>query len=76
MNGSNDACTCDELIAAGKCKPPPRFQDSDYVQARAEYEDFVTGFVTPEGNVGDDRLGSPSPKKCQPPFQRDENSTI
>ena len=51
MNGSNGDCTCDELIAAGKCVPPPRFHDCDYVRARGEYEDFVTGFVMRDGNV-------------------------
>ena len=62
MNGSNGDCTCDELIAAGKCVPPPRFHDCDYVRARGEYEDFVTGFVMRDGMSGADPSESPSRK--------------
>ena len=43
MNGSNDDCDCAKLIGAGKRIPSARFHDCDYVRARGEYEDFVTG---------------------------------
>ena len=63
-------------MGAGKCEPPPRFQDCDYVQARAEYEDFVTGFVTPEGNVCGRPVGITVAKNASLLFSEDENSTI
>ena len=43
MNGRNDDCHCAKLIGAGKRVPPPRFHNCDYVRARGNYEDFVTG---------------------------------
>ena len=51
MSGSNGACDPELIVADKRVPPPPRFHDCDYVGARAEYEDFVTGFVTPDGNV-------------------------
>src|SRR5438045_913260 len=70
MNRSNGACTCDELIVEGKRVPPPRFHSCDYVRARGEYEDFVTDFVTPDGNVLGKTSRNHRRERWQLPFQR------
>ena len=70
MNGRNDDCPCAKLIGAGKCGPPPRFHDCDYVRARGEYEDFVTGFVTPDGNFLGQTSRNHRRQRWHPPFQR------
>jgi len=60
----------------GKCGPPSRFHDCDYVRARAPYEDFVTGFVTPEGNVWGRPVGITVAKDGSLFFNEDGNATI
>ncbi len=76
MNGRNDDCPCAKLIGAGKCGPPPRFHDCDYVRARGDYEDFVTGFVRPDGNVWGRSVGITVAKDGSLLFSEDGNGTI
>src|SRR6266480_1867969 len=45
-------------------------------QARGDYEDFVTGFVTPEGNVWGRPVGIPVAKDGSLLFSEDANKTI
>ena len=70
MNGSNGACTCDELIAARKRMPSACFHDCDFVRARGEYEDFVTDVVMPDGNVLGQTSRNHRRERWQPPLRR------
>ena len=60
----------------GKCGPPARFHDCDYVRARGNYEDFVTDFVTPDGNVWGRPVGITVAKDGSLLFSEDGNGTI